>query len=106
MYGIMFIDEAKPGKFQELVDFMTWDAEICRDKEPDTLRFEFYQHPENENAIIVYEAYTDKDAFQTHWDTNEAVRHWVSANLEEELLVSRTVLFADEAIFSPTDEPS
>ena len=30
MYGIPFRVEANPGKFQELVDFMTWDAEVCR----------------------------------------------------------------------------
>ena len=63
MYGILFRVEANPGKFQELVDFMTWDAEVCQDEEPGTLRFEFYQDPENENALYVYEAYQDLESF-------------------------------------------
>jgi quinol monooxygenase YgiN len=103
MYGALFIDEAKPGKFQELVDFMTWDAEICRDKEPGTLRFEFYQHPDNENAIYVYEAYVDEEAFQAHKKNNEAFLHWHAAGFSEKLLVKRTILFAGDALFSPTD---
>ena len=103
MYGIVFRAEAKPGKFQELVDFMTWDAEVCRDEEPGTLRFEFYQDPENENAIYVYEAYQDLDAFEVH-KNNAPYKHWHSAGLSEKLTVNGfQVLFADNALFSPTD---
>ena len=34
MFGSLFRIEAKPGKRQELVDFLRWDGEIGRDQEP------------------------------------------------------------------------
>src|SRR5262249_51648958 len=43
IYGILFRVVAKPGKYQELCDFLNWDAEVARAKEPGTLRFEFYR---------------------------------------------------------------
>ena len=105
MYGIVFRVEAKPGKFQELVDFLTWDAEVCRDEEPGTLRFEFYQDPENENALYVYEAYQNQEAFDVH-KNNDPFKHWHSAGLSEALTINGLqVLFAGDALFSPTDEP-
>jgi quinol monooxygenase YgiN len=103
MYGIVFRTEAKLGKLPDLVDFMTWDAEVCRDEEPGTLRFEFYQDPENENAIYVYEAYQDLDAFEVH-KNNAPYKHWHSAGQPEALTVNGIqVLFAGDALFSPTD---
>ena len=42
MFGIVFSIEARPGKHQELLEFLRWDGEVCRDREPGTLRFEFY----------------------------------------------------------------
>jgi hypothetical protein len=43
MFGIVFRIEAQLGKYQELVEFLKWDGEVCRDREPGTLRFEFYR---------------------------------------------------------------
>jgi quinol monooxygenase YgiN len=45
MFGIVFRIEAQPGKYQELVEFLRWDGEVCRDREPGTLRFDFYRDP-------------------------------------------------------------
>ena len=101
MYGILFRVEANPGKFQELVDFLTWDAEVCRDEEPGTVRFEFYQAPENENALYVYEAYLDREAFAVH-KKNKPYQRFASS-LREELGANYTLLFNDEALFSPMD---
>lgn len=101
MYGILFRVEANPGKFQELVDFITWDAEVCRDEEPGTLRFEFYQDPENENALYVYEAYRDLEAFKEH-KQNEPYKRW-SPGLKEELGSNFSLVFIGDALFSPTD---
>ena len=66
MFGILFRVEAKPGKHQELLDFLQWDGEVCRDQEPGTLRFEFYRDPNDANALYVYEAYRDCNAFEAH----------------------------------------
>ena len=101
MFGILFRIEAQPGKRQELVDFLRWDGEIGRDQEPGTLRFEFYQAPEDENRIFVYEAYRDQAAFEAH-KQNEPFQRWISS-LRDELGTNFEVLFAGEAVWSPVD---
>ena len=101
MYGILFRVEAKPEKFQELVDFMAWDSEVCRDEEPGTLRFEFYQDPENENALYGYEAYRDLEAFEVH-KQNEPFKRFFSSGLKEELTTNFSVVFRGYALFSPS----
>ena len=75
MFGILFRIEAKPSKLQELIDFFKWDKKVCSEKEPETLRFEFYPDPENENALYVYEAYRDLEAFEEH-KKNEPYKRW------------------------------
>src|SRR5437870_1626562 len=83
MFGIVFRIEAQPGKYQELVEFLKWDGEVCRDCEPGTLRFEFYRDPNNDNAFYVYEAYRDLDAFEAH-KKNEPFQRW-SSGLRDKL---------------------
>ncbi|SEM07341.1 autoinducer 2-degrading protein [Syntrophus gentianae] len=101
MFGILFRIEAKPGKYQELVDFMKWDGEVCRDQEPGTLRFEFYRDPKDENALYVYEAYRDTQAFEAHKD-HAPFQRWVSG-LQNELGTNLKILFRGEAAWSPED---
>jgi quinol monooxygenase YgiN len=99
MYGILFRVEANPGKFQELVDFLTWDARVSRDEEPGTLRFEFFQDPDDDNALYVYEAYQNLDAFEAR-KQNEPYRRFASG-LRNELGTNYSILFSGEALFSP-----
>jgi (4S)-4-hydroxy-5-phosphonooxypentane-2,3-dione isomerase len=101
MFGILLKIEAKPGKHQELIDFLAWEAKVCREEEPGTLRFEFYQDPENANALYLYEAFRDHVAHEQHLQ-NEPLQRW-SSGLEEELKAELIVLFSGEALFSPTD---
>lgn len=96
MFGILFRIEAKPGRLQELIDFFKWDQEVCNEKEPGTLRFEFYHDPENENALYVYEAYRDLEAFEEH-KKNEPYQRW-STGVQEELGSNFSVLFHGEAV--------
>ncbi len=56
----------KPGKKSELIEFLKWDGEVARDSEPGTLRFEFYNDPEDDAAIYLYESYRDEAAFEEH----------------------------------------
>jgi len=102
MFGILFRIEARPGKHQELIEFMKWDGEVCRDQEPGALRFEFYQDPKDENALYVYEAYRDFKAFEAH-KNNEPYRRW-SSGLQNELGTNFTILFSGDAAWSPEDE--
>ena len=100
MYGILFRVEAKAGKFEELCKFLEWDAEVARDEEPGTLRFEYYQDG-NKEALYVYEAYRDRNAFEEH-KKNEPFQRW-SRFVCNDLCVDFTKLFAADAVFPATD---
>jgi quinol monooxygenase YgiN len=102
LFGILFRVEAKPGKYHELVDFLMWDGEVCRDQEPGTLRFEFYRDADNDSALYVYEAYRDIAAFEVH-KSHEPFRRFFEAGLKQELTTNLTVLFRSEAVWSPVD---
>ncbi len=56
----------KPGKRDELIDFLKWDQRVARDSEPGTLRFDFYDDPDGEDALYLYESYRDEEAFEQH----------------------------------------
>jgi len=56
----------KPGKKEELLDFLVWDGEVARDSEPGTRRFEFYTEAEGSDFVWLYEAYDDAEAFDFH----------------------------------------
>ena len=75
MIGLIFWVKAKPGKKEEFVDFFRWDAQVAKETEPGTLRFEFYDDPDDANALYVYEAYQDEDAFAVH-QSNEPFQKW------------------------------
>lgn len=98
MYGILFRVEAKPGKYQELINFLKWDVEVCRDEEPGTLRFDVYQDPQDNNALYVYEAYRDRAAFEAH-KRNEPYRRWGSGQAEE-LTTNFEMLFNGDALLT------
>jgi len=101
MFVILFRIEAKSGKYQELVNFLKWDGEVCKDQEPGTLRFEFYRDPNDENALYVYEAYRDLKAFKDH-KKNKPFRRW-STGLQDELGTNLKILCSGEAAWSPEE---
>ena len=51
---------------QELLEFLKWDADVSRRQEPGALRLDFWQDPDDENSIILYEGYVNKGAFEEH----------------------------------------
>jgi hypothetical protein len=50
MYGAMFHAVAKPGRKQDLLNFLQWDADVARESEPGTIAFDVYQDPLNRKA--------------------------------------------------------
>ena len=82
MYGILFRVEAKPGKRQEWIDHVKWVVEVCKDREPGTLRFEMYPDPNDVDAFFVYEAYENEAGFEAH-KQNEPYKRWNSGGREE-----------------------
>jgi quinol monooxygenase YgiN len=67
MYAKCFKIKPYPERFNAVIQFLEWDAQVAAETEqPGTLRFEFYQDPNDLDWIIVYEAYQDKQAFENH----------------------------------------
>jgi quinol monooxygenase YgiN len=97
MFGIFFRVEAQPGKYDELLAFLKWDGERAREHEPGTLRFEFYRDPQDVNALYVYEAYRDRDAFEEH-KKGEPFQRW-SEGLRDALGTNFTVTMLGDAVF-------
>ncbi len=76
MYGAMARLVARDGHKSDLLDFLRWDAEVCRRVEPGTLRFDVWESPDEPNVVLLYEAYTDRDAFEVH-TANEPFKRFV-----------------------------
>lgn len=77
MYGTLFKAVAKPGKRDELVKFLKWDAEIANLTEPETLRFDVWPVSTEPDAVYVYEAYTSEKGFEAH-QANAPYQQFVS----------------------------
>jgi quinol monooxygenase YgiN len=58
----------KVGHEDTVVHLMRSNAEASRD-EPDCLEFSVYQQVDDPRRILLYERYTDEDAFQAHRQT-------------------------------------
>src|SRR5207247_11426155 len=77
MFGILFRVEVKPEKRSDFINFIKWDIQVAKEREPGTLRFDLHQDPKDENAFFVYEAYRDEKAFEEH-QKNEPYQRWHS----------------------------
>lgn len=62
----LFRVHVKPGKRNELVEFLRWDKQVAEESEPGTLRFDFYDDPNTPEAMYLYESYTDQAAVDAH----------------------------------------
>ncbi len=56
----------RPGKKEKLIEFLKWDAQVARDDEPATLRFDVFEDAEDDSVVYFYEAYVDKAGFEAH----------------------------------------
>jgi quinol monooxygenase YgiN len=65
MFGGIAKIVVKPGQKDALLEFLRWDAEVCR-TEPGTLRFDVWLDPSDDSVVVLYETYTDRAAFEVH----------------------------------------
>ncbi len=93
MYGAFWHAIAKPGRKQEFLDFLEWDARVAAEKESGTIAFDVYQDAENPDGVYVYESYRDEPAFAEH-RANEPFQKFFPGGLRNELV-------ADLKIISP-----
>jgi (4S)-4-hydroxy-5-phosphonooxypentane-2,3-dione isomerase len=77
MFGILWRAEIRCEERKDFINFIKWDIQVAKEREPGTLRFDLYQDPNDENAFFVYEAYRDETAFEEH-QKNEPYRRWDS----------------------------
>jgi quercetin dioxygenase-like cupin family protein/quinol monooxygenase YgiN len=84
MYGTLSKIVAKPGKKREVLEFFRWDAAVAKCAEPETLRFDVWDVPREPDAMYLYEAYTDQEAFARH-KANKPYNRYVTV-VEPELL--------------------
>jgi quinol monooxygenase YgiN len=75
----------KEGREDTVVQLMRSNAEASR-QEPDCLEFSVYQDVDDPRRVLLYERYTDEDAFQAHHRTphfRDLVEAQVAPLLEE-----------------------
>ncbi|GAA2312872.1 hypothetical protein GCM10010149_74830 [Nonomuraea roseoviolacea subsp. roseoviolacea] len=66
MYGAIVRLVLKPGKRAEFLEFSRWNIQVARDREPGTLRLDLWEVETEPDVVYVYEAYTDRAAFERH----------------------------------------
>jgi (4S)-4-hydroxy-5-phosphonooxypentane-2,3-dione isomerase len=98
MFGILFKVKVKPEKRQAFIDFIKWDIQVAKEREPGTLRFDLYQDPADENAFFVYEAYRDRKAFEEH-QKNLPYQQW-ELQIRPEVVADFKPLFDGDAAYS------
>ena len=82
MYGTLVKIVAKPGVREQLLEFLRWDAAVARDEEPGTTRFDVWNVPDQPDAVYLYEAYADREAFARH-QANEPYKRFVRVIVPE-----------------------
>jgi autoinducer 2-degrading protein len=75
VYGAFMRIVAKPGMRSELLDYLRWDAEVARDREPGTLRFDVWEVEAEPDVVYLYEAFRDMQAFDAH-KAGEPYQKW------------------------------
>jgi quinol monooxygenase YgiN len=63
------------GMRTKLLEFLRWDADVAKRCEPGTLRFDVWQVEAEPDVLYLYEAYKDKQAFESHKE-NEPYKQW------------------------------
>jgi quinol monooxygenase YgiN len=75
MYGTLMRIVVKAGKRAELLEYLRWDAEVAKNREPGTLRFDVWEVEAEPDVVYLYEAYKDVQAFDAHAQ-NEPYKKW------------------------------
>lgn len=91
MYGKLVKIITKPGKKDQFLEFLRFDAAVARVAEPGTMRFDVWDVPHEPDGVYLYEAYTDPDAFGRH-QYNEPYKRFVG-EIEPELIDEQDILF-------------
>ena len=54
MYGMLTRIVVKPGKRSELLEYLRWDAEVAKTREPGTWRFDAWETEREPGVVYLY----------------------------------------------------
>lgn len=66
VFGYLLRVKVRPGMIDEMVEFVRWDANVARDSEPGTLRFDVWRSATEQDILYLCELYQDEAAFEFH----------------------------------------
>jgi autoinducer 2-degrading protein len=92
MYGTLMRIVVKAGKRSEFLEYLRWDAEVAKDHEPGTLRFDVWEVETEADVVYLYEAYRDIHAFEEH-QRNEPYRKWDEVARDTVVLTTDVIPF-------------
>ena len=100
MFSLMVQMEVRPGRRDEFLAGMAANAEASVRDEPGCLRFDVCSVDSDENRFILYELYTDADAFAAH----KAAPHFAQWRTVAEQVLVDQVNIAGELLYTHTTE--
>ena len=102
MFSLMVQMEVRPGRREEFLAGMAANAEASVRDEPGCLRFDICSVGSDENRFVLYELYTDADAFAAH----KAAPHFAEWRTVAEQVVVGQVNNPGELLVTHTSEES
>ncbi len=102
MFSLMVQMEVRPGRRAEFLAGMAANAEASVRDEPGCLRFDLCSVESDENRFVLYELYTDADAFAAH----KAAPHFAQWRTVAEQVLVGQVNTPGELLVTHTTEES
>jgi autoinducer 2-degrading protein len=101
MFSLMVQMEVRPGRRAEFLAGMAANAEASVRDEPGCLRFDVCSVDSDENRFVLYELYTDADAFAAH----KAAPHFAQwRTVAEQVLVGQVNTPGELLVTHPSEE--
>jgi autoinducer 2-degrading protein len=100
MFSLVVQMQVRPGRRAEFLAGMAANAEASVRDEPGCLRFDVRSDAADENRFVLYELYTDADAFAAH----KAAPHFAQWRTVAEQVLVDQVNTAGELLYTHTTE--
>jgi len=102
MFSLMVQMQVRPGRREEFLAGIAANAEASVRDEPGCLRFDICSDGSDENRFVLYELYTDADAFAAH----KAAPHFAEWRVIAEQVLVGQVNTPGELLVTHTSEES
>ena len=67
-FAVIGTIEVAPGRMKEFLPLLMAHRDRCLRDETGTLQFEVLMPRDDETKVLLYEVYSDRAAFDTHWN--------------------------------------